>query len=61
MTFQYNLSVKPDFAERHPRERVIGSPIRESLDDETILVGKVIDWIDREGYIDLIIEVEDES
>jgi hypothetical protein len=54
------MSMKPGFAQKYPRDKVVGSPIRQSLNGDVMTTGVVVDWIDEaDGGVTLVIEQRD--
>jgi hypothetical protein len=57
---RYKMSMTPGFAEKYPRDQVLGIPIRERLDEDVMITGVVVDWIDEpDGGVTLVIEQRD--
>jgi hypothetical protein len=57
---RYNLPMKPGFADAYSRDQVIGVPIRERLDEDVMITGVVVDWIDEpDGGVTLVVEQRD--
>ena len=54
---QFELSMKPEFAQEHRRDEIIGTPIRKSVDDQVAFTGVVVDWVDEpDGSVTLVVE-----
>ena len=56
---QHTMPMKPGFAEKYSRDQVLGSPIRERLDEDAMMTGVVVDWIDESAGVTLVIEQRD--
>jgi hypothetical protein len=57
---RYEMSMKPGFAQEYTREQVVGSPIRQELNDDVMVTGVIVDWIDEaDGGVTLVIEQRD--
>jgi hypothetical protein len=57
---QFEISMKPEFAQEHSRDEIIGTPIRKRADNQVIFTGIVVDWVDEpDGGVTLVVEQRD--
>jgi hypothetical protein len=57
---RYEMRMNPGFAQKYPRDTVIGVPIRERIDEDVMITGIVVEWIDEpDGGVRLVIEQRD--
>ena len=54
---QFEISMKPEFAQQHSREELIGTPIRTRIDYRVAFTGIVVGWVDQsDGSVTLVVE-----
>jgi hypothetical protein len=54
---QFEISMKPEFAQKYNRDEIVGTPIRKCVDDQVAFTGIVVDWVDGpDGSVTLIVE-----
>jgi hypothetical protein len=54
---RFTLPMKGEFRHKYTKEQTIGVPIRWTIEDDVMMQGFVVDWIDRpDGNVDLVVE-----
>lgn len=54
---RFTVPMKPSFREKTSRDQAVGSPIRWRSDDDVMMQGVVVDWVDEpDGSVTLTVE-----